>query len=80
MSRILWQQHKSYGNKIRDNGGEGIKNIPNLRDVIYGLPFSLVQNMNLKGKYKKEVHKMYLIVNIFLDLVGEIDTKGQFQQ
>jgi hypothetical protein len=47
---------KACGNKIRDNGGEGVKNIPNLRYVIYGWPFSLVQNMNLKGKYKKEVH------------------------
>ncbi len=42
MSRNLWQQFQSLSMICMTMGGGGVKNNPNLRDVIYGCPLTWV--------------------------------------
>jgi hypothetical protein len=43
-SIMLWQQHKGLSNKKRDDGKRGVKKSPNLPDVIYGRPLTILVN------------------------------------
>ena len=38
---ILWRHYEGLSNKTHDDGWRGVKNCPNLRDVIYGRPLNV---------------------------------------